>query len=149
LQPTPAGHPQLANPGANYFLLVYLWTRSGKSSKYGENEYKFNKPVGTIYFVICRSNIVITKTFYYEVNYRRTWTQVVYCRNFVIKGVVNPRFYSTDAAKIRTGEAQNQGAQPPLPHSSSAGSRAAQKKFVYAHILFPKALCTLDLRGFS
>jgi hypothetical protein len=22
LQPTPAGHPQLANPGANYFLLV-------------------------------------------------------------------------------------------------------------------------------
>jgi hypothetical protein len=22
LQPTPAGHPQLATPGANYFLLV-------------------------------------------------------------------------------------------------------------------------------
>jgi hypothetical protein len=24
LQPTPAGHPQLATPRANYFLLVYL-----------------------------------------------------------------------------------------------------------------------------
>jgi hypothetical protein len=27
LQPTPAGHPQLANPGANYFLLVHPFIR--------------------------------------------------------------------------------------------------------------------------
>jgi hypothetical protein len=42
-------------PNFSYSVLVfYLWTRSGKSSKYGENEYKSSlgclrqKPIGAL-----------------------------------------------------------------------------------------------------
>jgi hypothetical protein len=62
LQPTPAGHPQLATPRANYFLLVFFKWWPG--SRYIKEE-EFNFGAFTLLIVIT-ANVIIMFYFFWE-----------------------------------------------------------------------------------
>jgi hypothetical protein len=81
----PLGHPTLYASGNNL-------RGPGILAHFGTLNPRFNESEGTKDFVLYTRGFVVGVAFYYEINYRWAKNQVLYCRNFVIEGVIIPRF---------------------------------------------------------
>jgi hypothetical protein len=84
-------------PGKDSYVTEAFRSRGGKEAspfhfRTNTEKPRSNKSEWTKYFVLYIRGFVIAGAFYYQTNKRQTYDSLLYCRNFVIQGVIKSRF---------------------------------------------------------